>query len=130
MAECSSLINSGQTRFLLSPFESAPASNRIHGAVKLSRVRHKMPMPTLSISFAISENQIDPFSMSALDSHGWTPCSTLLSHPASSSATCRLRSPDQLMKTFMACPLRTRDSRSIVYTSDRNHCLRDRCLAP
>jgi hypothetical protein len=79
--------------------ESAPASNKIQGAVKLPEVRQTMPTLASSNRSAISLSQRAPFSIPD-EIHGSTAWITWASHAPSPSATALLRSPDQLKNAF------------------------------
>ena len=65
MSEGSSPNSSGQTFDLSKFLASEPASNMIHGASRLSGVKHTIPTRDASSSLEISEFQRDPFEMSS-----------------------------------------------------------------
>src|SRR6185503_11398662 len=100
-SEWPKLTRSGQTRLLESPFDSAPASKRTQGDVMFSRVRQRIPTLVSASCVAMSPNQREPLSISSVEIQVFVPWSTSSIHVPSKRATCLLRSPDQLIKTFI-----------------------------
>jgi len=81
--------------------DSAPASKRIQGSLRLLGVRQMIPALVCASLLAISELQRAPLSMSADDSHGLKALTILGSHFLRACARAPLLGPDQLMKISM-----------------------------
>src|SRR5215213_10964142 len=95
-------MHRGQTRSVVISLHIAPASNISHCAVWLSAVMHTIPKLLCFRASEILSNQIVPFAISSYDMKGSTNWMTSGSHLRNSSATDRLRGPDQL-RNIGAC---------------------------
>lgn len=93
-----------------SAFDSAPASNISHREPRFSGVRQITPKRHSSSALVSTEPQLAPAWIDSSETNTSSPWNTFGSQSAIAVAMVRLRSPDQLTKTF----IEPRSSRSTL----------------